>query len=143
MTEVVGGGALEVGGTRLIDFAPFRDDRGLLIVGDPLPFPVRRIFTVQGVPTGSDRGIHAHRSCEQLLVCLQGSVVAMVDDGAREQSVLLDDPAVALYMPALTWGTQRDYSPDAVLLVLASDEYDVGDYIDDYAEFQRLAGAAS
>jgi dTDP-4-dehydrorhamnose 3,5-epimerase-like enzyme len=143
MTEIVGGGALEVGGTRLIDFGRFADDRGLLIVGDELPFAVNRIFTVQGVPPGADRGIHAHRSCQQLLVCLQGSVVAMVDDGTREQSVVLDDPAVALYMPALTWGTQRDYSADAVLLVLASDPYDVADYIDEYAEFQQLVGAGA
>jgi UDP-2-acetamido-3-amino-2,3-dideoxy-glucuronate N-acetyltransferase len=140
MAGVIGGGPLEVGGTRLIDFGRFADDRGLLIVGDRLPFDVRRIFTVQGVPAGADRGIHAHRSCEQLLVCQQGSVVAVVDDGTREQRVLLDDPAVGLYMPALTWGTQRDYSPDALLLVLASDPYDVADYIDDYDEFRDLAG---
>lgn len=143
MAGTLDGAPLTVGGTRLLDFGRFVDDRGLLIVGDQLPFGARRIFTVQGVPPGADRGIHAHRSCQQLLVCLQGSVVAVVDDGVHEQQVLLDDPAVALYMPALTWGTQRDYSPDAVLLVLASDPYDVEDYIDDYAEFQRLAGAAT
>jgi len=143
MAGVVGGGVLEVGGTRLIDFGRYADDRGLLIVGDRLPFEARRIFTVQGVPPGADRGIHAHRSCAQLLVCLQGSVHAMVDDGARQQVVLLDDPAVALFMPALTWGTQRDYSPDAVLLVLASHVYDVDDYIDDYAEFQALVGVST
>ena len=129
-------------GTRLIDFGRFVDDRGTLIVGDGLPFGARRIFTVQGVPEGADRGIHAHRACQQLLVCLQGSVVAVVNDGETEHRVLLDDPAVGLYMPALTWGTQKDYSPDAVLLVLASDPYDVEDYIDDFAEFRALAQAA-
>jgi dTDP-4-dehydrorhamnose 3,5-epimerase-like enzyme len=143
MAGTLDGSALSVGGTLLIDLARFTDDRGLLIVGDHLPFAARRIFTVQGVPAGSDRGIHAHRACEQLLVCLQGSVQAMVDDGVTRQVVLLDDPAVGLYMPALTWGTQQDYSPDAVLLVLASDPYDVTDYIDDYAEFRALAGVTA
>ena len=143
MAGTIDGSPLAVGGTRLIDFGRFADDRGLLIVGDHLPFGARRIFTVQGVPDGADRGIHAHRSCEQLLVCMQGSVRAVVDDGVRAQEVLLDDPAVGLYMPALTWGTQRDYSDDALLLVLASDPYDVDDYIDDYAEFQKLAGVVA
>lgn len=143
MAGVIGGGDLVVAGTRLIEFGRFPDARGELIVGDHLPFGVRRIFSVSGVPAGADRGIHAHRTCEQLLVCQTGSVVAVVDDGVREQRVLLDDPAVGLYMPALTWGTQRDYSPDATLLVLASDPYDVADYIDDYAEFQALVGAAA
>jgi UDP-2-acetamido-3-amino-2,3-dideoxy-glucuronate N-acetyltransferase len=141
MAGVVGGAPLEVAGTRLIPFGRFPDDRGLLIVGDHLPFDVRRIFTVQGVPPGADRGIHAHRLCAQLLVCQQGSVVAVVNDGEREQEVLLDDPAVGLYMSALVWGTQRDYSPDAQLLVLASHPYDVADYIDDYSEFQSLVRA--
>jgi len=135
-------GELLANGARLIDFGRVHDDRGLLIVGDHLPFGARRIFTVQGVPDGANRGIHAHRKCQQLLVCLQGSVVAVVDDGVQRREVVLDDPAVALYMPALTWGTQNNYSADAVLLVLASDHYDKADYIDDYAEFQALAGAS-
>lgn len=143
MSRILDGDALRVGGTRLIDLARFVDDRGTLIVGDHLPFEVRRIFTVQGVPPGADRGIHAHRSCEQLLICLQGSVHALVDDGRQQQVVVLDDPAEGLYMPALTWGTQRDYSSDAVLLVLASQPYDVGDYIDDYDEFRALAGVTT
>ena len=39
----------------------------------------------------------------------------------------------------MTWGGQFDYSPDAVLLVLASHRYDRADYIEDYEEFLRLA----
>jgi UDP-2-acetamido-3-amino-2,3-dideoxy-glucuronate N-acetyltransferase len=140
MAGTLDGAALHIGGTRLFDMKRFLDDRGELIVGDNLPFAAGRIFTVQAVPAGSDRGVHAHRVCEQLLVCLRGSVVATIDDGRASQNVLLDDPAVGLYMPALTWGTQRDYSSDALLLVLASHPYDAGDYIDDYSEFQTLAG---
>ncbi|MEO5921638.1 MAG: FdtA/QdtA family cupin domain-containing protein [Pseudolysinimonas sp.] len=142
MAGTLDGAPLEVAGTRLVDLVRFLDDRGELIIGDHLPFAARRIFTVAGVPAGSDRGIHAHRACEQFLVCLRGSVVALVDDGTRRQSVLLDDPAAGLYMPALTWGTQTDYSADALLLVLASDPYDVSDYIDDYAEFTALVKAS-
>jgi hypothetical protein len=70
-------------------------------------------------------------------------VTAVVDDGEHREEIVLDRPSVGLYMPALTWGTQYRYSPDAVLLVLASDRYDVEDYIDDYEEFRALSRAAS
>ena len=48
---------------------------------------------------------------------------------------MLDDPSVGVYLPPLTWGTQYQYSSDAVLLVFASDPYDVGDYLRTYDEF--------
>ena len=42
---------------------------------------------------------------------------------------------MGLYMPPLIWGTQYNYSRDALLLVFASDYYDPDDYIRDYNEF--------
>lgn len=116
-------------------------ENGSLIVGElgaGLPFVARRIFTLLDVPTGEPRGIHAHRACEQFLICMRGSVTAVVDDGSRRREVILDDPTLGLYMPALTWGTQYRYSADAVLVVLASELYDADDYIHDYEEFRRL-----
>lgn len=114
---------------------------GSLIIGelpDQLPFAIRRVFTLLNVPDGEVRGTHAHRECEQFLVCMVGSVTAVVDDGTTRTEVVLDDPAVGLYMPALTWGTQYRYSADALLVVLASDPYDADDYIHDYEEFRSL-----
>ena len=100
-----------------------------------LPFPAERFFFVSKVPEGEPRGIHAHKQCHQFLVCVAGSVKAMVDDGDTRLVVTLDRPTVGLHMPPLTWGAQYDYSPDAVLLVLASHPYDADDYIHDYDEF--------
>jgi len=133
-----------VSGVLLTRLKKVTDENGSLIVGElqaGLPFLVKRIFTVLDVPNGETRGIHAHRECEQFLICMRGSVTAIVDDGTRRAEVVLDDPSVGLYMPAMTWGTQFGYSPDAVLVVLASDLYDAGDYIDDYEEFRQLRGA--
>jgi UDP-2-acetamido-3-amino-2,3-dideoxy-glucuronate N-acetyltransferase len=36
------------------------------------------------------------------------------------------------------WAVQYQYSPDAVLLVLASDHYDPADYVRDYPSFLAL-----
>ncbi len=126
----------------LVELKAVVDAKGSLVVAeiaDQLPFSAARVFVISGVPEGEPRGIHAHRRCEQFLICVNGSVKAMVDDGDRRRVLTLDRPSLGLYMPALTWGTQYDYSPDAVLVVLASHPYDAGDYIHDYDEFVALA----
>ncbi|MGW9629792.1 sugar 3,4-ketoisomerase [Agromyces sp. NPDC055520] len=129
----------------MVELPEIVDERGVLVVAEhsaQIPFPVQRVFFVSGVPEGEPRGIHAHRECHQFLVCARGSVRAMVDDGIRREVLLLDRGSVGLYMPPLTWGTQYDYSDDAVLVVLASHPYDAADYIHGYDEFLGLAGAA-
>jgi len=42
----------------------------------------------------------------------------------------------------MVWGVQYQYSPNAVLLVLASDVYNPADYIRDYDEFLKLTAEA-
>jgi UDP-2-acetamido-3-amino-2,3-dideoxy-glucuronate N-acetyltransferase len=130
-----------VEGVTLIELPRITGDLGSLIVaelGAGLPFTARRIFTLLEIPPGEARGIHAHRECEQFLICMRGSVTAVVDDGTNRQEVLLDSPQRGLYMPAMIWGTQFDYSADALLVVLASDLYDASDYLEDYEEFRLL-----
>jgi len=119
------------------------DMRGSLVAlefSKDLPFIPKRFFTVFGVPTRDVRGEHAHYKCEQFLVCLNGSVKAITDDGTSRNEFVLDSPEKGLYMPALTWGTQYAYSHDAVLAVFASELYDAADYIRTYDEFRRVLG---
>lgn len=120
------------------------DLRGSLVAGDmnsQVPFSPERFFVVFDVPTMEARGAHAHHECHQFLVCLKGSVKAIVDDGTNREEYFLDAPDLGLYMPPMIWGTQYQYSNDAVLLVLASHTYDSADYIRDYADFVGLANA--
>ena len=44
---------------------------------------------------------------------------------AREE-IPLQGPGRAVYLPPMVWGVQFNFSPDAVLLVLASDQYQPG-----------------
>lgn len=148
-TETAGGHVPEtapVAGTTagLTRLRTVSDIRGALLPIDlpgDLPFEAQRVFFVYGVPSKEVRGEHAHRQCEQFLVCLTGSVSCIVDDGKDRSAYVLDDPSLGLYMPKMTWGTQYDYSPDAVLIVFASHPYDDGDYIRDYEEFRELANS--
>jgi dTDP-4-dehydrorhamnose 3,5-epimerase-like enzyme len=120
-----------------------KDLRGNLIareLGKGLPFSPARCFLVFEVPTKELRGEHAHRQCEQLLVCVQGSVHVLCDDGVHRQEFELDSPELGLYLPPMVWGTQYRYSHDAVLMVLASMPYDASDYIRDYEKFLSEKG---
>lgn len=122
----------------------FRDFRGLLSVAeadDQIPFEVKRLFLVSGVAGGESRGEHAHYTLQQMLICVNGSCEVVVDDGESSQSFRLDDPSLAILVPPMVWSAQRRFSPDAVLLVLASDKYDPADYIRDYGEFRQRVKA--
>lgn len=119
-------------------FPLVNDLRGNLVVGETsldLPFVPQRFILVFGVPTAETRGAHAHLRCHQMLVCVSGRVRVAVDDGSVREEFQLDRPELGLYVPAMTWATQFDYSADAVLLVLASEPYDSDEYLRDYDSF--------
>lgn len=121
----------------------FQDIRGALTVGNfgtDIPFVPARYFMVYGVPSRETRGEHAHRACHQFLLCVAGTVRVLADFGHSRTDVVLDSPNKGLHLPPMTWGTQYEYSDDAVLLVFASHPYDPDDYIRDYAEFLDLIG---
>jgi acetyltransferase-like isoleucine patch superfamily enzyme len=133
-----------VEGVEMLLLKTAMDMRGSLVAaqcGHELPFVPRRIFAVYNVAGSRVRGEHAHKKCSQLLICLHGACSVMVDDSRSRQEFRLDRPELGLLIPPLVWGTQFKHTPDAVLLVLASDEYDADDYIRDYEAFLALKSA--
>lgn len=125
-------------GVRLIDFPAYEDIRGALAVAqypDALPFRPSRFFTVFDVPGSEVRGEHAHRRCHQLLVCVNGQVNIVADDGSNREEFQLNTPRQGLYIPPMIWTTQYRHAGGTVLLVLASDPYDAGDYIRNYSDY--------
>lgn len=133
------------GAARLLQLKVAADMRGSLTAVEltkDLPFEPARFFAVFDVPSKDVRGEHAHRKCEQVLFALRGSITCIVDDGTTREQVVLNSPDVALYMPAMTWGTQFRYSEDAVLGVFASLPYDGDDYIRTYEEFMSEVASA-
>lgn len=103
--------------------------------GQLLPFVPKRYFLVFDVPSKDVRGEHAHRTLDQFLVCVRGGCSVMIDNGTAREEIRLDSPLVGIHIPPMVWGVQYKYTPDAMLLVLASDIYDSGDYIRDYDQF--------
>ena len=130
--------SLDVGGSALYLMRSVADTRGSLTVGEvptEVPFSPARYFAVYGVPSVELRGEHAHKQCQQFLICLHGSCRVLLDDGERRCEVTLDRPDMGVFMPAMIWGTQYRYTPDAVLLVFASRPYEAEDYLRTYDEF--------
>ncbi len=130
-----------IAGAGLYELPRVSDDRGHLSfaeLGDSLPFAVMRYFLVFGVPSREIRGEHAHRMLDQFLVCVHGSCSVRLFDGDAGEEILLNRPDLGLHVPAMVWTTEYKYSPDAVLLVLASDIYREEDYIRDLDEYLAL-----
>lgn len=111
---------------------------GQLLIYDKLslPFPVRRIYTIHGVPAGVTRGHHAHKSLQQLMFVPVGEVLLSLDDGIgnRIEYVLSDRTPPVLVSPGM-WRTLQFNGPSTLCVVLASENYVEGDYIRDYREF--------
>lgn len=100
-----------------------------------VPFEIKRIYYIYGVGRDDRRGFHAHRKLEQYLICVNGSCEILLDDGYEKRTVLLNKPNEGLYISSDIWREMYNFSPDAVLLVLASDYYDEDDYIRNYDDF--------
>lgn len=127
-----------LGECRLIPIPQFSDARGSLAVVDyenVIPFQPKRSFIVYDVPSKHVRGEHAHRECEQFLVCVKGAVSVVLDNGSERREVTLDSAHVGLYIPTYLWATQYKYDSTSALFVFASHAYDAADYIRDYAEY--------
>ncbi len=119
-------------------FQPHGDDRGQLIALEELkdiPFRIKRVYYMYDTLSGVVRGHHAHKSLEQILVCIHGSCKIRLDNGKEQKTVHLEKPYEGLYVANDMWREMFDFSPDAVLMVLASEFYDETDYIRDYDEF--------
>lgn len=119
-------------------FQPHGDDRGQLVALEEfkdIPFRIKRVYYMYDTATGVARGFHAHKSLQQILICIHGSCKVCLDNGKEKKIVPLEKPYEGLYIANNMWREMFDFSSDAVLMVLASELYDESDYIRDYDKF--------
>lgn len=125
-------------------FQPHGDDRGQLVALEEfidIPFEIKRVYYMYETGEGVRRGFHAHKSLEQILICIHGTCKILLDNGFEKKIVPLEKPYEGLYISNDMWREMYDFSPDAVLLVLASDLYDESDYIRNYDEFIKMVNS--
>ncbi len=110
---------------------PVGDSRGYLLpieIGrDVVPFEVKRIYYMYGIPDGKGRGKHAHVDLRQILICVHGACTVVCDYGGGRplETYSLDRPDKGLVIEGLVWREMSNFTPDTVLLVLADEHYDV------------------
>lgn len=122
-------------------FQQHGDHRGQLVAleeGKEIPFKVKRVYYMYDTVPGVRRGYHAHKCLEQILICVHGSCKILLDNGSETAVVPLDTPFEGLYISNDMWREMYDFSPDAVLMVLASELYDEADYIRNYDDFLKF-----
>lgn len=119
-------------------FQQHGDDRGQLVALEEMkdiPFEIKRVYYMYDTGEGVRRGFHAHKALEQILICIHGSCKILMDNGTEKKIVSLEKPYEGLYIANDIWREMYDFSPDAVLMVLASEYYNEEDYIRNYDEF--------
>jgi len=110
---------------------------GEVVVADAaaqVPFQIQRMF-VLAAPAGAKRGRHAHRLCSQFMICVNGAVNVVCEDGSEQRTFTLDRRNLALLVPPGIWNTVNFRDDASVVAVLCDRPYEDHDYIRDYAEF--------
>lgn len=126
---------------KIISLRRFADPNGSLVPIEgsrDIPFSIARIFYIFGTGAGDVRGEHAHRKCQQLLICLRGKCEVQVTDGAASRTFLLESPSDALLVPASIWAVQKYLSSETILLVLTDQPFVESDYIRSHDEFMKF-----
>jgi len=114
----------------LIDLPTFSDARGsLTVVEKLLPFEIKRFYYIYDAT--AKRGGHRHKKTIQALICLGGSCEIYLNDGTKEEIVVLDTPNKCLIVETKDWHTMDKFTQGSTLLVFSSEFYDRDDYIDE------------
>ena len=129
---------MNVRGCKILDLPKISDPRGnLTFIESPqhIPFDIKRVYYLYDVPGGAERGGHAHKDLQQLIIAMSGSFDIVLDDGVNKERIHLNRPYFGLYVNTMVWRELDNFSSGSVCMVLASIPYDESDYYRDYGEF--------
>ena len=130
-----------VADVRIIELPKFLDARGNLSFAENwqhIPFEIKRTYWIYDVPGGEDRGGHAFKKNEEVVIALSGAFDVIVDDGVQKKTFLLNRSYYGLYIPAGLWRTMENFSTNSFALEFGSEHYNADDYVRDYNEFLKL-----
>lgn len=127
----------------MVDLPKITDPRGNLTFvegGRQIPFEIQRVYYLYDVPGGGERGGHAHKGLQQLIIAMSGSFDVVLDDGKNKKRVHLNRSYNGLYVCPMIWRELDNFSSGSVCMVLASNKYDEEDYYRNYDEFMCRRG---
>ena len=123
---------------QMVSLPKIADPRGNLTFiegGSHIPFDIQRVYYLYDVPGGAERGGHAHKGLQQLIIAMSGSFDVVLDDGHEKKRVHLNRSYNGLYICPMIWRELDNFSSGSVCMVLASSKYDEDDYYRNYADF--------
>ena len=124
--------------SKILNLPKIEDRRGNLSVIEKnnIPFSIKRVYYLYDVPSGAERGGHAHKEQEEFIVSVSGSFDVVLNNGEEERVFSLNNPNQGLYVAQKTWRELRNFSSGAVCLVVSSGEFIEDDYIRDFDDFK-------
>jgi len=128
---------------KIIDLPKIADPRGNLTFiegGKHIDFDIKRVYYLYDVPGGAERGGHAHKQLQQLIIAISGSFDVVLDDGYKKERFHLNRSYYGLYICPMVWRELDNFSSGSVCMVLASILYDESDYYRNYKEFTNAVG---
>jgi len=115
----------------IINLETHVDERGKLIVVEKvLPFEIKRVYFIYDVKNAK-RGFHRHKKTIQGAIAINGScrfVIQSCKNNSKEY-FYLNSPSMCLILWPEDFHWIEDFSHDCILLVLASEYYDINDYV--------------
>lgn len=123
---------------QLISLPKISDARGNLTFIESfrhINFNIQRVYYLYDVPSGAERGGHAHKELHQLIIAISGSFDVVLNDGTDVQRFHMNRPYTGLYICPMIWRELDNFSSGSVCMVLASNFYDELDYYRDYNKF--------
>lgn len=105
---------------------------------DLIPFDISRVYYLYNLKETFERGSHAHKNLQQVIVAPVGSFEIKLNDSVNELIIKLDKPNIGLLIKPGIWRKLKFLSNPTVCLVLASDNYEEEDYIRDFKKFTSL-----
>lgn len=126
--------------SKIIQLPKFLDNRGNLSFfenNNQIPFSIKRAYWIYDVPGGEIRGGHAYKSLQEFIIALSGSFDVVLNDGKEEKKISLNRSYMGLYVPKMVWRQLENFSTNALVLIVADQEYNEAEYIRDFTEFKN------
>ena len=131
----------DINDVRILSLPKILDARGNLSFveqNNQIPFEIKRTYWIYDVPGGENRGGHAFRENQEVVIALSGAFDVVVDDGSTRKKFSLNRSYYGLYIPSGLWRTFENFSTNAFALEFGSVSYSPDDYIRDYYDFLAL-----
>lgn len=129
---------------KIMNLPRINDPRGNLTFVEGLnhiPFEIARVYYLYDVPGGAERGGHAHKGLEQVIIAMSGSFDILLDDGNKKHNFHLNRSYMGLYITPMIWRELSNFSSGSVCMVLASNKYSESDYFRNYDDYLAAQGA--